>query len=193
MLSVCAFCYMWKLIGVMVFHGTIINWSGGRCVVSICVFCYMWKSFGVMVVYLSIVNWIRGRSILSICALCYMWKLFGVTIFLRSIVNWSRGYIYTQYMHIQLHVKIMWCNGIPWIYCQLEWGLHVFSVYAHFAICETYLMYWYSIDLLSSRLWDRCILSIYAFCYMWNLFGVMVFQRCIVNVSGRRSILSIYA
>ena len=30
----------------------------------------------------------------------------------------------------------------------------------------------------------RCILSISALCYMWDIFGVMVFQRSIVNWSG---------
>ena len=38
----------------------------------------------------------------------------------------------------------------------------------------------------------RCILSICAFCYMCNLFGVTFFHRCIVNWSlGGRCILSI--
>ena len=63
-----------------------------------------------------------GRCILSICALCYMQNLFGVMVFHRSIVNWSWGYMYSQYMCILLYVKLIWCNGISEIYCQLEWG-----------------------------------------------------------------------
>ena len=30
--------------------------------------------------------------------------------------------MYPQYMCILLYVKLIWCNGIPYIYCQLEWG-----------------------------------------------------------------------
>ena len=56
---------------------------------------------------------------LSICAFCYMCNLFGVMVFHIPIVNWS---------------------GV---------GVDVFSVYVHYAICETYLVKWYSTDLLS--------------------------------------------
>ena len=94
-----------------------------------------------------------GRCILSIYAFCYMWHLFGVMVSHRCIVNWSGGYMYPQYMCILLYVKLIWCNGIPWIYC--------------------------TVGVLGES-----ILSICAFCYMWHLFGVMVFHRCIVNWSG---------
>ena len=66
--------------------------------------------------------------------------------------------MYPQYMCILLYVTLIWCNGIPYIYCQLElWGVDV-SVYVillyvhsvivvwrvqlilHFAVCVT----WYS-------------------------------------------------
>ena len=57
--------------------------------------------------------------------------------------------MYPQYMCILLYVNFIWCNGIPQMYCQLEWGVDVFSVYVHSAICETYLVKWYAIDLLS--------------------------------------------
>ena len=42
------------------------------------------------------------------------------------------------------------------------WGVDVSSVYLHSVICETYLMYQYSIDLLSIGVgyWGRCMLSI---------------------------------
>ena len=50
-------------------------------------------------------------------------------------------YIYVnwggKYMYILLYVKLIWCNGIPYTYCQLEWGVHVSSVYVHSFICET--------------------------------------------------------
>ena len=47
--------------------------------------------------------------------------------------------MYSQYMCILLNVKLIWCNGIPYIYCQFE-GVDVFSVYVHSAVCETYLV-----------------------------------------------------
>ena len=63
-------------------------------------------------------------------------------------------------------------------------GVDVFLVYVHSAICENYLVQQYSIDLLSVKVGGTCILSICAFCSMCNLFGVILFHRCIVNWSG---------
>ena len=64
----------------------------------------------------------------------------------------------------------------------VDWSghVHVSSVYVH-SICETSLVYQYSIHLLSIGEGDRCMLSICAFSYMCNLFGVMVFHRSIAN------------
>ena len=48
--------------------------------------------------------------------------------------------MYPLYMCILLYVIVMWYKSISEIYCQLEWGVDVFSVYVHSAICVTYLM-----------------------------------------------------
>ena len=48
--------------------------------------------------------------------------------------------MYPHYMCILLYVIDIWCNGISEIYCQLEWGICVSSVYMHSAISETYLV-----------------------------------------------------
>ena len=49
--------------------------------------------------------------------------------------------MYPQYMCILLYVKLIWCNGIPYICCQsCSWGVDVSSVYVHSALCETYLV-----------------------------------------------------
>ena len=61
----------------------------------------------------------------------------------------------------------------------------------HCAICETYLVSWYSRDLLSIEMGGTCILSICVFYYMCNLFSVMVFQRSIVNWSGGIDVSSV--
>ena len=74
--------------------------------------------------------------------------------------------MYPQYMCILLYVKLIWCNGIPLIYCRMEWGERLSSVYFHFALGETYLVFLYSIDLLSIRMGGTCIISICVFCYM---------------------------
>ena len=48
--------------------------------------------------------------------------------------------MYAQYMCIPSYVKLIWCNGTPYIYCELEWGGDVCSVYVHSVICETYVV-----------------------------------------------------
>ena len=78
----------------------------------------------------SYVVWCYSRYLLSIglgrsmypqymCILLYVTLSFGVMVFQISIVNWSVGYMYPQYMCILLYVKLILCNGIPLIYCQL--------------------------------------------------------------------------
>ena len=48
--------------------------------------------------------------------------------------------MYPQYMCILLYMIVIWCNSIPYIYCQLEWGVDVSSVYVHSVICVNYLV-----------------------------------------------------
>ena len=85
-------------------------------------------------------------------------------------------------MCILLYMKVIWCNVMPYIYFQLEWGymylqymcilinhryivnwslggIDVSSVYVLSAICETYLVQQYSIDVLS--IWDVDVSSVY--------------------------------
>ena len=57
-----------------------------------------------------------------------------------SIFNWTAWYLYAQYMCILLYVIVIWCNGISDMYCQLEWGVDLCSVYVHSDICDTYLV-----------------------------------------------------
>ena len=58
------------------------------------------------------------------CILFLCENLFGVTIFYRSIVNWSgMGVdVCSVYVHSAICVHLFGVNGIPHIYCQLEWG-----------------------------------------------------------------------
>ena len=111
-------------------------------------------------------------------------------------------------MCIMLYVKPLLCSSIPYIYGQLEGGtsglsicafcylLNIFSavvfhrcmvnwrrgslVDVNSTICETSVVYWYSIHLWSIG-GGTSGLSICAFCYLLNLCGVVVFHRCMVN------------
>ena len=128
----------------------------GTSALSICAFCYMWNVFGVVVFHTSMVNWSGGTSALSICAFCYMLNIFGVVLFQRYMINWGRG---PWYMCILLCVKLIWYSSLPYIYGWFKEGTSA--------------------------------LSICAFCYMWNLFSVVVFHTSMVN--WRRGDLGIWA
>ena len=54
-----------------------------------------------------------------------MLNVFGVVVFHTSMGNWGGVYMYPQYMWILLYVKLVWCNGIPYIYGQLGVGIHL--------------------------------------------------------------------
>ena len=74
---------------------------------------------------------------------------------------WSIGGGGPWYMSILLYGKLIWCSGIPQIYGELEKRYICHKQICHSAISETYLMYWYSIDLWSSGgdgPWYMCIL-----------------------------------
>ena len=74
-----------------------------------------------------------------------------------SIDLWSIGGGGPWYMCILLYVKLIWCSVIPYIMVNWRGTL----VYVHSAICETYVVQWYSIDLWSIGVggpWYVCIL-----------------------------------
>ena len=78
--------------------------------------------------------------------------------------------IETRYLCIMLYVKLMRCSGLPWIYGRLEegWG----------SVChENYSVYWSYMDLWSIGGGVGVHLS-------WKCFGVMVFQRSMLNWGG---------
>ena len=118
-LSICAFCYMLNIFGVVVFHRSMVNWGRDTCALSIWAFCYMSNFFGVTVFHTSMVNWSEGTSALSICAFCYMWNISSVlVVFHTYMVNWGRG---PWYMCILLYVKLslVYCS-VSYIYGQLK-------------------------------------------------------------------------
>ena len=111
-------------------------------------------------------------------------------------------------MCILLCVKLLLCSSIPYIYCQLQGGtsalsicafsymLHSFGVVIfHRCIVNWRRGPWYMCILLymkrmqcsgiayiHGQLGGTSALSICTFCFMLNLFSVVVFHRCMVNL-----------
>ena len=123
-----------------------------------------------------------GTSALSICAFCYMFNLCSVVVFHRCMVNWRRG---LWYMCILLYVKGLWCSSIPEIYAQVEERVG--------SVCHGYMC----ILLYVKLIWCSGFPEIYAWLeegvgqsamgicasfYMCNLFGIVVFQRSMLNL-----------
>ena len=160
-LGICAFFYMWNLFGVAVSHASIVDWLGGPSVLGICAFFDMWNLF-----QRPMLHWRRGwgQSAIGICALCYIyiWNLFGVMVFQRSMLNWRMGWGQSA-MGIcalcYIYMKLIWCNGSPQIYAQLEEGVLG-------SICNGYM----SILLYMKLIWCNGFPEIYA----WLEEGVRV-------------------
>ena len=152
--------------------------EGGTSALTICAFCYMWKLFGVVVFHKSMVNW--RKEGLGICAFCSMWNFCGVAVFHTSMVSW-RGYICPKYMCILLYVTHIWCSGIPYIYGQLEGGTSALSISA---FCFMWKLFGVVVFHKSMVNWRKEGLGICAFCSMWNFCGVVVFHTSMVNCKG---------
>ena len=94
---ICALCYMWNLCGVVVFHGSMLNWrrGWGQSAMGICVLCYIyiWNIFGVIVFQRSMLNWRRGQgqSAVGICELCYIYVTYWVYWFSRDLFSIGGG------------------------------------------------------------------------------------------------------
>ena len=111
-------------------------------------------------------------------------------------------------MCIVLYVKQICCSRIPYISGQLEWGTSALSICAFcymLNLCSVVVFHrsmvtwrrgpWYMCILLYVKLlWcsgnpyiygqlegGTAALSICAFCYMLNLFSVVVFHRSMIN------------
>ena len=161
-LSICAFCYMRNFFDVVVFLRSIVNWRRGPW--------YMYTLLYVKLLWCSSIPYIYGQleggtSAQSICALFSMLNVFGVVVFHTSMVNCSGGefcYMWNLFCVVVFHRSIV------------NWRWH---------ICPKYIC----IVLYVKCIWCSGIPYIYGqlewgeFCYMWNLFCVMVFHRSIVN------------
>ena len=110
-----------------------------------------------MVLHTSIVNWRRqgwGQHAMGICTFYSIWNLCGVMVFQTSMLDWRRvgGLICHGCMCILLYMKCIRCNDFPEIYAQLEEG-------GMGSVCT----------------------GICPFFSLWNIIGVVVFHRSMVN------------
>ena len=166
-MGICAFCYIWNLIGIMVFQRSMVNWrreggvnllwvmvfqrsmldwrrgGWGQSAMGICAFCYLWQLFDVVVLHRYMLYWRRGvggQSAMGICAFCYIWNLFWCNRFPEMYSQLEEGVrsICHAYLCILLYLKLIWCSGVALI-CAW-WGVHLTEVYVNFMICKTALV-----------------------------------------------------
>ena len=122
-------------------------------------------------------------------------------------------FICLWYIWILLYVKYIQCSGVAWIYGWYMGSVHLPLVNVHASICVTFsvvvlhgsMVNWGSICpgcmcilLYVKLIWCSGVawiygqlreevssaLSICAFCYMWNLFGVVVLHSSVVDWLG---------
>ena len=161
-MGICALCTMQDLWGVMVLHGSLVNWqgrcngialiygqlAGGRCNSVAWIYgqlaggsiCHGYMCNGFAYIY----AWLEEGWGMSAMAFYYMWNCLGV-------------WVCHEYMCIVYYVRLMGCNGVAWIYGQLA-GRRCKSVA---------LIYGQSAG-------GQSVMGICAFCNMWNFLDATV-------------------
>ena len=81
-------------------------------------------------------------------------------------------------MCILLYVKLIWCSGVPEIYAQL--GGYICHGYMCILLYVT-LIWCTSVPEIYASLGGMSAMGICAFLYMWHRFGVVVFQRSMLD------------
>ena len=182
-MELCAFCYTWKLLGVTILHGSMLNlgvhlpWVYVHSVIYetywVKHFCMdLWSIWRVQL------PWVYVQS-----AIHKMYWVYWCSINLWSIGGWS---FCQGYMCILLYMKLLGFNSVAWIYGQfgglgpsimgiyvfcytwnllgvtvlhgsmLNLGVHQPWVYVHSAICEMHWMDWCRINLWSIGGLSKC-------------------------------------
>ena len=129
-----------------------------------------------------------GHSAMGICAFLYMSNFCSVVVFQRSMLDWRRGKgsVCHGYMCILLYVRLIWCSGFPEIYAWLEEGGMGSVCHGYMCILLYVKLNWCSsfpeiYGWLEEEAWSQSAMGICAFFSMWNLFGVVVFQRSMLD------------
>ena len=162
--------------GIVVFHTSMVSWRGYICPKYMCILIYVkliWCS-GIPQIYFQL----EKGGPWYMCILLYV-KLLCCSGFPYMHGQLDGQDICLKCMYILLYVKHIWCSDIPYIYGQWDWWY----------ICPKYmciLLYVTSIQCSSiwyiyGQLGCPSNLGLCAFCYMQNLFGVVVFHRSMVN------------
>ena len=151
-----------------------VNWQGALVHVHSAV-----KLFGVVVFHTSMVKWRGSICPQNMCAFCYMLNIFGVVVFNTSMVNWSGGlgtsalsicafcYMWNLFSVVVFHRYMVNWRKQPWYMCIL---------------LSVKLFWCSSIPYIYGQLeGSPSALSICAFCYMLNIFGVVVYHTSMVN------------
>ena len=168
----------------MVFQRSMLNWRRGwsQSAIGICALGYIYMKLiwcnGFPEIYAQLEGeW--GQSAMGICALCYIWNLFGVMVVQRSMLNWRRGWGQSAIgisALCYIYMKLIWCNGFPKIYVQLEEGRG--SIW-HWYIC---------IVLYMKCIWCNGFLEIHAqleegvgsVCHRYMCIGLYIYETYLV-------------
>ena len=164
---------MWNLLGVVVFHTSMVNWRRGHWYMCILLYVKLMWCNCIPYIYGQLEG--EGTSALSICAFSYRWNSFGVMVYHTSMVNW-RGYICPKYM----------CISYRWNSFGVMVYIHLWSIGGGFGICAFCYMWNFCGVAVYHNLWSIggggiSAWSICAFCYILKWCGVVVFHRSMVN------------
>ena len=78
--------------------------------------------------------------------------------------------MYPQYMSILLYVKLIWCNGIPQIYCHLEWrGRCILRICAFSYMCNLF-----GVMVLHRSIVNLCVGQMYP-----KYMGILLYMKLI--------------
>ena len=158
----------------------------GQSAIGICALCYIWNLFSAMVFQGSMLAWRGVGSICHgyMCILLYM-KLFGVMVFHGSMVDWRRGWgqlttdpCNTNTPHQSAQGICTWCYVWNWcgvvvfhgsmVNWRRGWGQSVMK-----------LMQCSGLPWIYGQLEEEA-----GFSLLWKLFGIMVFQRSMLDWLG---------
>ena len=129
------------------------------------------------------------------CIVLYMSEIYLVSWVFRDLclIGGGVGSIWHGYMCIVQYLKLIWCNGFPEIYAELEegwWGQSAVGICALYYI-YIYIWNWFGVMVFQRSMldWRRGRVNMpwvyvnFAI-YIWNWFGVMVFQRSMLDWMG---------
>ena len=124
-MGICAFFYMSNLLGVVVFHRSMLNWRGSICHGYMCILLYvkLIGCSGVSQIYAQL----EGVHLPCVYVHSSIYETYWVQWFSRHLCSNGGGVesVCHGYMCILLYVKLIWCSGVAQIYAVNQrrgWG-----------------------------------------------------------------------